>query len=210
MPTIAQIRAARALLNWNQEDLAKAAGLSQTGIARIENGSNKPTSTTLEKIESAFDRANVEFIGGGVRTIKDKLIVFEGTSSLKQLQDDIYHYCVSFDQKEVLILGLFEIDEAEKDDFEYSKMHIERLISKGISERIIVSPNEQSFIAPSDWYRSIDKKYFSPHAIFIYGSRIALNLREPEYKTLILDNPFFAQNMTVFFDFLWDKADRRS
>ena len=50
MPTIEQIRAARALLDWSQSDLADKAGLSQTGIARIENGTNQPNSSTLEKI----------------------------------------------------------------------------------------------------------------------------------------------------------------
>ena len=54
MPTIEQIRAARALLGWSQSDLADRADLSQTGIARIENGTNKPNSKTLEKIKAAL------------------------------------------------------------------------------------------------------------------------------------------------------------
>jgi len=63
MITIEQIRAGRALLDWSQSDLADRAGLSQTGIARIENGTNQPNSKTIDKILSAFERADIEFLG---------------------------------------------------------------------------------------------------------------------------------------------------
>ena len=43
--------------------MAEYADLSQTGIARIENGTNKPNSTTLNKIMTAFEQADIEFIG---------------------------------------------------------------------------------------------------------------------------------------------------
>ena len=57
MITIDQIRAGRAWLGWSQEDLAQAAGLSQTGIARIETGVNTPQSGTMEKIKAALEAA---------------------------------------------------------------------------------------------------------------------------------------------------------
>lgn len=67
MITIDQIRAGRAWLGMSQDDLAKAAGLSQTGIARIETGVNTPHSGTLEKIKAALEERGIEFISGGVR-----------------------------------------------------------------------------------------------------------------------------------------------
>lgn len=205
MPTIEQIRAARALIGWSQGELAQQAGLSQTGIARIENGTNQPNSSTVEKITRAFDNAGILFISGGVQRVQDKLIVFEGEDCLRRLQDDIFH-TLQDEKGEVLLLGISEISQAEKENYDYTLMHIERMKKTGITERILVREDEKTFIAPKSWYRTIPEKYFSPHTVFIYKTRIALALREPHNKVLLLDNVFFAEGMKSFFNMLWDNG----
>lgn len=57
-----QIKAARALLNWSQTDLASKSGVTQTTILRIEKA-DKLTSfvTTLQNIIDAFNDAGVFF-----------------------------------------------------------------------------------------------------------------------------------------------------
>jgi transcriptional regulator with XRE-family HTH domain len=76
----AQIRAARALLGWRQEDLSKAAGVGTATIQRIEkteSGIGGYVSTLL-RIQAAFENAGVLFIdddetaGIGVRLVKKK------------------------------------------------------------------------------------------------------------------------------------------
>jgi transcriptional regulator with XRE-family HTH domain len=60
----AQIRAARALLGWRQEDLSKASGVGTATIQRIEK-SKMPISgyvSTLVRIQAAFEHAGVLFI----------------------------------------------------------------------------------------------------------------------------------------------------
>lgn len=84
---ISQMRAARALLNWTQHDLADKAGLSQTGIARIENGTNSPQPGTLDKIHKAFKEAGVEFLGEeGVQLQDPRLKKWD------QLQEAFYNF----------------------------------------------------------------------------------------------------------------------
>ena len=81
MVSIEQIRAARALLGWSQHDLAQKSGLSQTGIARIENGTNKPNSKTVSKILSTFEGANIEFIGQtGIKKNTGEIKKYSGES----------------------------------------------------------------------------------------------------------------------------------
>ncbi|MCH9054283.1 MAG: helix-turn-helix transcriptional regulator [Proteobacteria bacterium] len=56
-----QIRAARALLDWTQIDLAKAAGYSTTTIWRVENGS-PDAARALGVLVETFQGADIEFI----------------------------------------------------------------------------------------------------------------------------------------------------
>jgi len=68
--SIRQIKAARALLSWSQEQLAEAALVSIPTIKRLEanDGPLGGRSQTGERIRSALQSAGVEFIddnGGG-------------------------------------------------------------------------------------------------------------------------------------------------
>lgn len=62
MITAAQIRAARALLNWKQTDLATASGVSEMSVKNLERGNTDPRVSTLSAIENAFTVAGIEFI----------------------------------------------------------------------------------------------------------------------------------------------------
>jgi len=71
--TDAQCRAARALLNWTQDDLAAHAKITQKTIADFERGATHPHAQTLAKIAAAFEAAGIEFLNGerpGVRFTK--------------------------------------------------------------------------------------------------------------------------------------------
>jgi transcriptional regulator with XRE-family HTH domain len=70
-----QIRAARALLDWNQFDLAHAASVGIATLRRLESAGAQPRGSVevIWKIQSALENAGVEFIqadaqrGPGVR-----------------------------------------------------------------------------------------------------------------------------------------------
>jgi predicted transcriptional regulator len=68
--SIRQVKAARALLAWSQEDLAAAADVSIPTIKRLEaqDGPLGGRSETGHKIRSTLEKAGIEFIdanGGG-------------------------------------------------------------------------------------------------------------------------------------------------
>jgi transcriptional regulator with XRE-family HTH domain len=68
--TTRQVKAARALLGWSQEDLARRSGVSEPTIARLEtlDGPLAGRESTAQKIQIALDAGGVEFIaenGGG-------------------------------------------------------------------------------------------------------------------------------------------------
>jgi hypothetical protein len=69
----AQVRAARALLNWSVRDLAGASGVSPTTVKRIEaGGANQVRRDSLDAVRHALERAGLDLIHtsgtqGGVR-----------------------------------------------------------------------------------------------------------------------------------------------
>ena len=68
MITAAQCRAARGLLQWSQQKLAKEAGVGVVTVIQLENEVGQPRRATVQVLRNAFEAAGVEFIdenGGG-------------------------------------------------------------------------------------------------------------------------------------------------
>ena len=68
--TSEQVRAARALLRWEQRDLAEASGVSLPSVKRLETqpGALAAQERTIAVLRNALEKAGVEFIaenGGG-------------------------------------------------------------------------------------------------------------------------------------------------
>lgn len=65
--SIRQIKAARSLLDWPQEQLAAASGVSLPTIRRLEAAGGRlgGRKDTAEKIIAALEAAGVEFSNGG-------------------------------------------------------------------------------------------------------------------------------------------------
>jgi DNA-binding XRE family transcriptional regulator len=73
--TKAQVKMARAALDWTVRDLADATGLHRNTITNIEVGRFAGDEASLQKIEKVFLAAGIEFIdenggGAGVRLNK--------------------------------------------------------------------------------------------------------------------------------------------
>lgn len=78
MISAAQCRAARAMLNWSQEDLATNAQVSRATIADFERQGREPIRNNLFSIISALEASGIAFIrdgdlGSGVRFATPKL-----------------------------------------------------------------------------------------------------------------------------------------
>ena len=72
MVTPGQCRAARGLLGWNQQELARNARVGIVTVHQLETGVSQPRRATLDVIRRAFELAGVEFIdeNGGVPGVR--------------------------------------------------------------------------------------------------------------------------------------------
>jgi transcriptional regulator with XRE-family HTH domain len=63
--SVAQIRAARGLLGWSQQELADAAGVGRATIADFETGKRTPYPRTIEEMRRALESAGIIFLEDG-------------------------------------------------------------------------------------------------------------------------------------------------
>ncbi|MFT8327452.1 helix-turn-helix domain-containing protein [Gluconobacter oxydans] len=59
------VRAARALLAWSQQDLAKAAGVATSTVADFERGQRTPVANNAQAIRQALEKEDITFLEGG-------------------------------------------------------------------------------------------------------------------------------------------------
>ena len=57
-----QVRAARALLGWSQDDLAKRSELNRRTIALFEEGKSVPYSSTDTQLRQTFEAEGIAFL----------------------------------------------------------------------------------------------------------------------------------------------------
>lgn len=203
-----QIRAARALLNWSQAQLARAAGMATSSIKNIESESSSARKETLAQIHDAFDLNGIEFTPGtGVRLKNDIVAVYDGKRATTALLDNIYAHVQTSPEREVCIIGLDEAFSVETDGAQVLANHIERLTKAGISERILICDGDTRFLNAPECYRWLPRQYFTRNApIYIFGHRIAIHSGSLKRRTIIIESRALAQHMRMVFTLLWDCA----
>ncbi|MGO9547299.1 MAG: helix-turn-helix domain-containing protein [Rhodomicrobium sp.] len=201
-----QIRAARALLNWSQSDLARAATMATSSIKNIESESSSARRETLAQIRSAFDDNGIEFMPGtGVRLKNDIVAVHDGKRATAALLDNIYTHVQAAPEREVCITGLDEAFSVDTDGEQLLTSHIDRLARAGVRERILLCEGDMRFLNAPECYRWLPRAYFTRNApIYVYGDRIAVHSGSLRRRTIIVEARPLAQHMRMIFSLLWD------
>lgn len=210
MPTIDQIRAARALLNWSQTDLADRAGLSQTGIARIESGVNMPNSSTLDKIAAAFDDAGIEFIADrGVEKRSGDVKKYVGSDGFRHFMDDVYHVAAT-EGGEICLYNAKPSNWIKWLGVDWNKAHSERmskLVGK-INFKITCQNKTYDFIGSKHAeYRWVPDELWDERAFYAYGDKIGfLDFEENSVEIFVLRQKQFAESFRTLFNVAWNYA----
>lgn len=201
-----QIRAGRAMLDWSTAELARRTGLTVNGINKIERGHVVAQRETLEKIQSAFEEAGLEFLPGSGLRKKDRIVtVFEGKAPRRDLLAEVYN-ALKDTGGEYLIAHEYEADLSVDMGLSYLRDSLFQRQQAKITHRLLVLEDDPGLFAPFDTYRVIDRKYFSHYPIHIYGSKIALTLRQYAPKAVIIDDARLADGARKLFNFVWDHA----
>ncbi len=207
MISIEQIKAARALLDWTQDDLATESGLSKPAINTLERRLANPRVETMASIQKALERAGVEFTDGSgvkLRTSALKTVVFEGEDALIRLYHDIFSTLLGTGQ-EVLISG---IDEEKYRFLGGARVldEIEKRLKHNIPDRILIKEGDTNFIEPVSHYRWVPEAFFPTVPTYIYDNKYAIFLWGPPQKVVLIENAEIAESFRQQFLGLWDAA----
>ncbi|MCB1532856.1 MAG: helix-turn-helix transcriptional regulator [Alphaproteobacteria bacterium] len=213
MLTIEQIRAARALLDWSQSDLADHAGLSQTGIARIENGTNKPNSKTMQKIMSAFDLADIEFLGTtGVKKRTGEVKTYHGPEGFSFFLDDVYNTAIQHgtaeNPTEVFLSNVVHENWIKWMGPEKWKNHTDRMTKDQavMDVRILVKEGDKNFPTKAySQYKWLPEGLFNDKSFYSYHDKLAfLNFMNDDVEIMIMHHSDFAEGYRNLFRVAWD------
>jgi len=207
MISIEQIKAARALLDWTQDDLAKAANLSKPSINTLERRIANPKVDTMAAIQRALEEAGVEFTDGPGVKLRSSVLkteIFEGEDSLIRLVHDIFD-TLSGEDKELLIAGVAEKSYEEQGGQKIVDL-IHKKVKRGIKSKMIACEGDTNFIEPIEHYRWIDSKLFPKTPYYIYDNKYAILLWGPPKKVVLIENIEIADAMRDQFLALWEMA----
>lgn len=211
MITGRQIRAARALLEWDAEDLAEKAELSRDTIFNIENGKVQARGSSAEKIFQAFDRSGIEFTdNSGVRMKASGLEVYEGPERF----DDFYAFLYEQLKTHGGDVCLSVTDERLLAKYrKNSAIHYERmqdLSDKGVIKSFRILANKSNFASkyPYNSYKWQPDSSIAPTAFYTFSECLALISfvhTNPPYVVVLQSAPL-ANSYRQAFDIAWDAA----
>jgi len=196
MITGAQIRAARAFLDWTREELAKKSGLTTDGIKRIEsNPDQRPHQKTLEILVEVFTDNGIDFSPNGVRLTDETVRILEGENAYMRMLDDV----LQTTKKGGEVLFFCSDDRATRPN----EIDMEQMIrNNGVHFRCLVEEGNDFTRWPRNEYRQIPSEYFNHDLQVIYGNKVAQVIAGGK-KIMIVTNTSFATTARNIFNMLW-------
>jgi len=197
----AQIRAAMALLKWENEELAAAAGIGTATAFTVKTGKHQPQPRIRAKIRAALEREGIEFTDfDGVRRRPQDIEVFIGIDRFQEFTEFVYQYlvknggdvCISADDET-------QFQKYRRNVKQYRE-HMTELVKRGdVTVRILAS--ESTFIPLFTQMKWQPRASASPTSFYAFGACLALisfDYDPAPYVVLHKTGPFAAAYRQAF------------
>jgi len=192
------IKAGRAMLDWSQEDLARAAGVSKNTIAQLEQGLTNPTEKTERLIRQAFERADIEIRDGRIGRAAESLKVFEGPDCYLRLLDDVVATLTARPKSELLIFfgndGVSPPPVIEK---------YRQLRNAGVRMRQLVKEGNTYLMGALYEYRYVPENFFVNEVMCVYDEKVAVVVKGAKKRIVLFRNPGLATAQKNLFELVW-------
>lgn len=205
----AQCRAARALLDWSQPDLAKRCGMHVQTISAFENETGTPTRRTLGKITDTLEHGGIEFLPNeGVGRKTNPITIYKGKQALRDFMNDVYEtvrvtggeICLHNSRPSIWYDFLGE---------DWYKMHNARMEELGdrIKMKITLEYGNTftiSSVAEHRWFKS---SRWTGKIFYAYGPKLGfLEVFDDMVQITVLDKPEYTDSFRELFNIAWENA----
>lgn len=206
MITIEQCRAARGLINWTQQDLANASGLSKTAINNFEKGNSSIKADSLNAIQRAFENVGIEFLtDNGLRKKGDASRILKGKDAMTELINDIAN-TLEKTGGEVLIYNVTEGDIIKK-ALKNLLARVKNPTGENFRMRVLCAQSETENISsstPCRWTKPSTSASNTP--FYIYGQKVAISLWE-QSMIIIINSPEASAAERAHFEIIWESSN---
>lgn len=214
VPSPDQIRAALALLHWENRDLSEAAGVAVETVYNVKSGATQPQAKIRDKIRHAFEAHGIEFLDfDGVRRRPEGIDILEGREGFEEFYDRVFDH-VQRHGGLICVSGVDEEQFASHHGKEHAAAHIGRMSAlcasrKDIAFHILIEEGDVNFVASAyASYRWLPREHFSAAPFYVFGDNLALITFDanPAPKVLIIRSAVFAEAYRKQFQIAWEAA----
>lgn len=205
MITVEQCRAARALLDWTQKDLAMACGLSKTAINNFEKENSDMKAESLKAIRMAFESFDIEFMEDGLKRKKDRSYIYKGPEATSNLIDDIYMH-VRNSNEEILMMNA-SLEQAREQDIKKWRNLIapQQTISPQIRILLAHTDSQPEILGNNTTYKFLTKPLSETlPTTCLFGSKIAIKPWENTQLYIVAECSQAVQAEKQRFNMIWD------
>lgn len=201
------MRAARALLDFSQEEVAKAIHVATNTFSKIESGKSGISIEHMKDIQRFYEQHGIEFIpNDGIRKRQGQIIEYKNAEGFRAFMDDVYETVRTQG-------GLICVHNVSPDNWikwlgkEWNAAHTERMlkIKKSFDYRITIKKNDYNLIGRHAEYRWLPERSWNDQSFYAYGDRLALMLFEPEAVNIrVIHSKQFAAGFRALFSLAWE------
>ncbi len=202
-----QMRAARAMLNLSQGEVAKSIGIAANTLSNIESGSSDAPSSRLKEIQDFYEMQGVEFTdANGIREMQTRLQRYQGAEGFRVFMDDVYETAKQYGGD----ICLFNSKPSMWHRWlgpEWYDMHAKRMAGLGdkIRVRITVQEGDDYFVLGSAEHRWFSKDMWKGKIFYAYGPKLGfLDFGNNDVNIMVLNQKDFADSFRVLFDTAWE------
>jgi DNA-binding XRE family transcriptional regulator len=204
-----QVKAARALADMRQDELAGLVGLTPQAIRKIEDNAVQPREGTMKDMVEVFTGKGIEFLENqGVRFRPEGIQIWNGRDGLIALMDDIYEACRR-GVTDIVLAG------APEDDFErilgdYDATYLANMSSiPSLKMRTLIQEGDMNCISSAyTEYRWAPKDQFQPVPFYSYADKLAIVVfqADPSPRIFMIQSETIAEAYRRQFESMWKQS----
>lgn len=203
--TPGQLRAARAMLDLSQQQLATLAGMHINALIRWESGQSKPRISTTERMAAVLTKMGLKLLPGeGVARTGStwSIQTVDGSNFLSDIVSDLLAH-IGFKGENLMVSPDEELF-WRNDKFSIAKLYAARKKLQ-FREKIIVPPSNKRFLSPKTIYRVLPASLIGTISWCTYGNHVAL-INLEAHQSIIIESSNYADTQRRLFNALWGRA----